>query len=184
MSLTQDYCHLVVSCFWKCFSCSFFWFLIADREKVLELVWMTFNVLTAAMKDEPVNKIIFMDEIRFKGLIDTVKLLGCFTSTHKVIPSFKRKNSTSKKSRLSYVKDFNLDEIDTNSEKYYQLVICKTILSMATGCFDTWKISQSENMYKNLRIFHPTAVNGLIELLPLFYCDEDVEKHEVCININ
>ena len=47
--------------------------------EILQLIWMIFNVLTCAMKDEPVNKIIFMDDVRFKGLIDTVKRLGCFS---------------------------------------------------------------------------------------------------------
>ncbi len=35
-----------------------------DRASVLELIWAIFQVLTAAMQDEPINKVIFMDEVR------------------------------------------------------------------------------------------------------------------------
>lgn len=48
------------------------------REEILNLLRTVFHVLTAAIQDDPANK-NFMDEIRFQGLSDTIRLLGCFS---------------------------------------------------------------------------------------------------------
>ena len=158
-------------------------FTLATRELLLELIWMTFNVLTSAMKDEPVNKIIFMDEIRFKGLIDTVKLLGCFSSSQIVLPPHRSTNKVFERKSSSIL---NVSLTHISREKYIQTVICRTILSMATGCFDTWEVNFDEistvaPVRKIPKIFHPTALNGLIELLPLLCQNEQSfdERKEV-----
>lgn len=145
----------------------------SKKESILELMWMTFNVLTSAMKDEPVNKIIFMDEIRFKGLIDTVKLLGCFSTDNSALSPFKNTGRLPliNASTLKSVVSTDIPKIERNSQKFVQVIICKTILSMATGTFDTWDINFDElsslTPRKIPKILHPRAVNGLVEILPL-----------------
>ena len=144
-------------------------------------------MLTSAMKDEPVNKVIFMDEVRFKGLIDTVKLLGCFSSKFNKLPEFKAdvlKGKLPLKERLSSVIDVETPIVEKNSKKYFQMVISKIILSMATSNFDTWKVNFKEphivsSSRKIPRIFHPTAVNGLIEILPLLCEEKNKNKRKV-----
>ena len=136
------------------------------------------------MKDEPVNKVIFMDEIRFKGLIDTVKLLGCFSTNCKTLPYYKsRSNKPAGKSKLLSVIKVETPSAQPNSKKYFQMVISKIILSMAVSCFDTWKVNGKEqhivsSSRKIPRIIHPTAVNGLIEILPLLGDTDDNTKKE------
>ena len=148
----------------------------------MELVWKTFHVLTSAMKDEPVNKVIFMDEIRFKGLIDTVKLLGCFTTDCKTLPYYKvQSNKPISKSKLLSVISVETPSAQPNTKKYFQMVMSKIILSMAVSCFDTWKVNVKEqhivsSSRKIPRIIHPTAVNGLIEILPLLSDTNDIIK--------
>lgn len=172
-------------------------------EGILELIWKTFHVLTSAMKDEPVNKVIFMDEIRFKGLIDTVKLLGCFPSAYKCLPLYKPQLSTGDggggktplKARLSSVLDVETPVVEKNSRKYFQMVIAKTILSMATGNFDSWEVNSiagknhrpttpstlaTSSQHRRIsRIYHPTAVNGLVEILPLLCDEKEKDKKQV-----
>ena len=112
-------------------------------DDILDLVWKTFYVLTSAMKDELVNKVIFMDEIRFKGLIDTVKLLGCFSSIYEKLPTYEPEILKGKpvlQTRLSSVIDVDTPLVEKNSKKYFQMVISKIILSMATSNFDTWQV--------------------------------------------
>ena len=38
-------------------------FILVSRTAVLELIWTIFQVLTASMKDEPRNRVIFIDEV-------------------------------------------------------------------------------------------------------------------------
>ena len=164
-----------------------------DCNDILELVWKTFHVLTSAMKDEPVNKVIFMDEIRFKGLMDTIKLLGCFVTNCKTLPYYKTPlNQPVKKPKLLSVIKIETPDVKTNTKKYFQMVISKIILSMAVSCFDTWQVNPKEqhivsSSRKIPRIIHPTAVNGLIEILPLL-SDDCVDKKgnvdQVCLFFN
>eukprot|EP00111_Clytia_hemisphaerica_P006851 TCONS_00019802-protein len=135
------------------------------------------------MKDEPVNKIIFMDDVRFKGLMDTVKLLGCFSSSYQKLPKYKAEIIQGKpllKARLSSVINVETPLVEKNSQKYFQMVLSKIILSMATSNFDTWQVNLKDqhivsSSRKIPRIIHPTAVNGLIEILPLL-CDKKMRN--------
>ena len=139
------------------------------------------------MKDELVNKVIFMDEVRFKGLIDTVKLLGCFSSNYDKLPTYQPEILKGKpvlQARLSSVIDVDTPMVEKNSQKYFQMVISKIILSMATSNFDTWQVNFREphivsTSRKIPRIFHPTAVNGLIEILPMLCDEKDKNKKKV-----
>ncbi|XP_065652118.1 WD repeat and FYVE domain-containing protein 3 isoform X2 [Hydra vulgaris] len=141
----------------------------AKCENLLEVIWMVFNVLTCAMKDEPINKLIFMDKIRFKGLIDTVKLLGCFPSNSKV--SFKNLLFSSAKIQKGDTVDLPI--VEKNGQKYMQLVIFKAILSMGIGIFDSFTLKSEHFLFlqKIPKIIHPASINGLVELLPLFVID-------------
>lgn len=66
------------------------------REEVLNLLRTVFHVLTAAIQDDPANK-NFMDEIRFRGLSDTIRLLGCFSVDAVNIQSFPAAGDRNKK---------------------------------------------------------------------------------------
>ncbi|XP_048589940.1 WD repeat and FYVE domain-containing protein 3-like [Nematostella vectensis] len=57
-----------------------------ERDDVLMLLRTVFHVLTAAMQDEPANKNYFMDEVRFRGLADTIRLLGCYSLSTQTLP--------------------------------------------------------------------------------------------------
>ena len=112
-----------------------------------------------------------MDEIRFKGLIDTVKLLGCFSSNNKVF-LFKRLSITSPKVQKEEAAA-ELSNLEKNGQKYMQLVVCKAMLSMAIGVFDSFSLKSDHllSLQKIPKIFHPAAINGLVELLPLLLTD-------------
>ena len=52
-----------------------YYLFVVDRAAILELIWAIFQVLTAAMQDEPSNRVIFMDEVFHTSLLFYISTL-------------------------------------------------------------------------------------------------------------
>jgi len=146
-----------------------------SRTAVLELIWTIFQVLTASMKDEPRNRVIFIDEVRFKGLTETLKLLGCFSTLRSELPPVLNQ----KYSPVSCLNQRPLPKISRRSSKdYMKMVVFKCLMSMASSSFENWDMDDDElrartsESPKMLRIVHPGAIGAVVELLPSLWEDD------------
>ncbi|XP_078381850.1 WD repeat and FYVE domain-containing protein 3-like isoform X3 [Oculina patagonica] len=169
---------------------SFTWIDVV-RGEVLILLRTVFHVLTAAIQDDPANK-NFMDEIRFRGLSDTIRLLGCFSLNAVNVPSCCAGEEQKKWTmcerqfsqhvplsaqpsgdsiRSSVTFEGTLD-LNPHSVLFAANEMLKNLFDMATDsfCLKSGSIIPVELTGRNglgiPYIYHPGAVTAAVDLLP------------------
>eukprot|EP00794_Sanderia_malayensis_P012330 gene12330-13603_t len=148
-----------------------------DRGSVLELIWAVFQVLTAAMQDEPINKVIFMDAVRFKGLTETLKLLGCFNNVRTELPPVGNTSYIP----VSCLSHLAVPRPPKASRDQMQMTVFKCLTSMACSSFENWDsevedLSQRASVSRKIhRVIHAGAISAVVELLPSLWKNGEEE---------
>lgn len=156
---------------------------------------MVFRVLTSAMQDEPANKTFFMDEVRYKGLADSLRLLGCFDTNNTALSADRSISPTGMKTRLKRTRssrssiyvDPQVPKFHPQSSLYAALHVLHCLLDMAMDSFTLRMDTSTGDDADTARVYpldvscicHPGAVTVLVELLPsIVESEEDQMLHQ------
>ena len=114
--------------------------------------------------------------MRFKGLTETLKLLGCFKKVRTELPRVKGP----KYIPVSCLNQMPLLMLSRRSGDYIKMIVFKCLTSMASSCFENWDVDDEADVQQRSsvsvripRIVHPGAIGAGIELLPSLWEDED-----------
>ncbi|XP_046865023.1 WD repeat and FYVE domain-containing protein 3-like isoform X2 [Xenia sp. Carnegie-2017] len=165
------------------------------KSDILEMLRFVLYVFTSAMQDEPANKTFFIDKVGHKGLVDNLRLLGCFdinyttlTTDRSVSPNgMKTRLKRTQSSRSSIYVDPKVPCFHPDSSLFAALHVFHCLLDMAMDSF-TLKLNTSiTDDTDSARVYpldvscicHPVAVTVLVELLPsIVETEQDLLLHQ------